>query len=251
MSESATLELHCKNRRSRYRHKLRTLSHTKLNSGEFGVLRDVSDNGAALQVLSRLLPEQIIRLQLDLANPRSRLEVDARVVWSDSLGQAGVVFVNIDSRSQRVLKEWLFTQVLSDAHRVIGDHASELLFSAPLRPTIHLQPDLSSGPSSAAPEVHLLWFNIPALRFSRYVDAIALLCAVLLFNLLVLFLTDMSPSWRLTMALVVCVTIAFAAMYWLIFAIWFGVTPGTRLAELASAEGGNWAPAEREIVRFR
>src|SRR5579862_9905527 len=251
MGQSAMLEVHSQNRRSRYRHRLRTLSHIKMDCCDFGILRDVSDNGAALQVLSRLPLDQIVHLQLELANPRLRFEVDARVVWSDSLGQAGLVFVNIDSRSQRVLKEGLFTQILSDAHRVIGDHASELLFSAPLRPTIHLQPALPSCPSSAAPEVHLLWFNIPALRFSRYVDAIALLCAVLLFNLLVLFLTDMSPSWRLTMALVVCVTIAFAAMYWLIFAIWFGVTPGTRLAELASAEGGNWAPAEREIVRFR
>jgi PilZ domain len=250
MGQSAMLELHSQNRRSRYRHRLRTLSHIKLDSCDFGILRDVSDNGAALQVLSRLPLDQIVHLQLELANPRLRFEVDARVVWSDSLGQAGLIFVNISSRSQRVLKEWLLTQILSDAHRVVGDHASELLFSAPVRPTIHLQHCVSSGlnPGSA---VHLLWFNISAVRFSRLIDATALLCAVLLFNLVVLFLTDILPSWWVAVTLLLCVTVAFVAMYWLVFAIWFGVTPGTRLAELASGGSTKWAPAEREVVRFR
>jgi len=250
MGRSPMLEVHSQNRRSGYRHKLRSLSHIKLDSGNFGILRDVSDRGATLQLLSRLAPDQIVHLQLELANPRLRFEVEARVVWSDSLAQAGLIFVNISSRSQRLLKEWLFTQILSDSHRVVGDHASELLFSAPLRPTIHLQPNASSRLSPATP-VRLLWFNLPALRFSRLVDATALMCAVLLFNLMVLFLTDMLPSWRVALALVLCVTVAFAAMYWLVFAIWFGVTPGTRLAELASAEVGKWVPREREIVRFR
>jgi hypothetical protein len=251
MGESATLELHSQNRRSRYRHKLRTLSHIQLDSGNYGVLRDVSETGAALQVLSRLPLGQIIHLQLELANPRLRFEVDACVVWCDSLGQAGLNFVNIGSHPLRGLKEWLFTQILSDAHRIVGDHASELLFSAPLRPAIQLQPNLSSRLSPSSPDVRLLWFDVPALRFSRLVDATALVCAVLLFNLLVLFLTDILPSWRVAVALILSVTVAFAAVYWFVFAIWFGVTPGKRLAELAGAELGKWAPSEREVVRFR
>jgi PilZ domain len=252
MDESATFALRSQNRRSRHRHKLRTLSHIKLDSSSGGILRDISERGAALQVLSRLPLDQVIHLQFDLANPRLRFEVEARVVWSDSLGQAGLVFVNLGSRSQRVLKEWLLTQILSDAHRIVGDHATELLFSPPSLPAIHLQPDLSSKLNSlGSASVHLLWFDVPALRFSRLVDATALLCSVLLFNLLVLFFTDMVPSWRLAVALIVCVTAAFTAMYWIVFAFWFGVTPGTRLAELACAEAAKLAPAEREIIRFR
>jgi len=253
MRRSATLELHSQNRRGRYRHRIRNLAYIKLDSSDRGILRDVSDCGIALQVLSRLPLDQLVHLHLELANPRLRFEVDARVVWSDSLGQAGLVFVNLGSRSQRMLKEWLFSQILSDAHRVVGDHASELLFSPNLRPAIRLQPDLSDTRSSSpSGSVRLLCFNVPALRFSRLVDATALLCAVLLFSLLVLFFTDILPPWPTTLAFIFAVTMVFAAVYWGVFAFWFGVTPGCRLAELASAEFCNSAtPGEREMSRFR
>jgi hypothetical protein len=215
-------------------------------------LRDISDKGIALQVLSRLPLDQVVHMEVELGSPRLRFEADARVLWADSLGQAGLVFVNIGPRSHRMLKQWLFTQVLSEAHRVAGDHASELLFSPVARPAISLQADLCSAlgtPKSAT--IRLLWFNVRALQFSRFVDGTVLLCAVLLFNLLVLFFTDTLPSWPLTLAFIFSVAAVFAAVYWAIFAFWFGVTPGARLAQLASAEISNLLSAEQEVFRFR
>jgi len=250
MGQSAKLQLRANNRRDRYRHKLRTLAHIKLDCTSSGILRDISERGVALQVLSRLPPNELVHLQVELGNPRVRFEADARVAWSDSLGQAGLLFVNLGSRSERMLKEWLFTQILSEAHRVAGDHASELLFSPAPRPAIQLDADLSSG-SPQAGSVQLFWFNVRALQFSRIVDGTALLCAVLLFSLLALFLTDTLPSWPITLVFILGVAAVFALVYWTVFAVWLGVTPGARLAQLASAELCSFAPTERELVRFR
>jgi hypothetical protein len=240
MASSSAAEPLPQNRRFRYRQKLRTLAHVKLDSENGGVLRDISENGMAVQVLSQLRPDQPVHVRLDLPNPRLRFEAEGRVAWSDSLGQAGLEFIDLAPRSRRLLKDWLFTQILADAHRALGDDAAELLFSSTSRPAIRLEETLPSFHprplNTESPSVRLLWFNVSALRFSRFVDGTALLCAVLLFSLLALFLTDILPSWPFAVAFVLGAATVFATLYWFVFAVWFGVTPGTRLAELAGAD---------------
>jgi hypothetical protein len=239
--------------RVHYRQKLRALAHIKLDSGNGGVVRDISESGMAVQLLSRLPSDEVVRFQLELPNPRLRFEAEGRVAWSDSLGQAGLVFVNASSRSRQLLKEWIFTQILADAHRVVGDTAAELLFSSVARPAIRLEPGRSRLPHSApSASVRLLWFDVGALRFSRLVDSTALLCAVLLFSLLALFLTDVFPPWPLTFAFMIAAAAVFALLYWAVFALWFGVTPGNRLAQLAAAESLKGAPRPTvRVPRFR
>jgi len=252
MGSSAMVGRSVGNRRV-YRRKLRSLAQVKLDSAN-GILRDVSDAGLAIQVLSPLVPGQPVHLGLDLPHPRLRFETEGRVLWSDSLGQAGILFVNLSSRSRRLLKEWLFTQILADAHRALGDDGSELLFSSTSRPAIRLAPSYCSQQlrSSEAQRVCLFWLNMSALRFSRFVDGTALLCAVLLFSLLVLFFTDSLPSWPLTGAFVLGAALVFSAVYWFVFAVWFGITPGSRLAELASSDAEKKpALVEVELTRFR
>lgn len=240
MASSSAVEPLPQNRRLRYRQKLRTLAHVKLDSENGGVLRDISESGMAVQVLSHLQPNQRALFRLDLPNPRLRIEVEGRVAWSDSLGQAGIVFVDLAPRSRRLLKDWLFTQILADAHRALGEDAGELLFSSAARPAIRLEETLPSfhpRPLNTESQcVRLLWLNVSARRFSKFVDGTALLCAVLLFSLLALFLTDVLPSWPFTAAFVVGAAAIFAAVYWFVFAVWFGITPGNRLAELANAD---------------
>jgi hypothetical protein len=231
------------------------LAHVKLDSVNGGVLRDISEAGVAVQVLSQLQPDQPVHLQLDLRNPRLRFEAEARVAWTDSLGQAGLEFLDPAPRTRRLLQEWLFTQLLADAHRAVGDDAAELLFSSTPRPAIRLEETLPSFHpvplKMESPSVRLLWFNISALRFSRFIDGTALLCAVLLFSLLTLFLTDILPSWPFAVAFVLSAAVVFATLYWLVFAAWFGVTPGSRLAELAGAEIARKAPHAGSRARFR
>jgi hypothetical protein len=256
MVSSATVEPLPQNRRLRYRQKLRTLAYIKLNSVNGGVVRDISETGIAVQLLTPLRTDDQVHVGLDLPSPRLRFEAEARVAWTDSLGQAGLQFSGLAPRSRRLLKEWLLTQILADAHRAIGDDAGELLFSSAARPAIRLQETLPSfHPAALNTEslsVRLLWFDISAPRFSHFVDATALLCAVLMFSVLALVLTDIFPSWPFAVAFVLGAAAVFAALYWFVFAVWFGVTPGNRLAELASAEPGMKAHRPKaERPRFR
>jgi hypothetical protein len=240
MASSAILESLPQNRRLRYRQRLRTLAYIKLDPGNGGVLRDISETGIAVQLLTPLRADEQVHVGLELPNPRLRFEAQARVAWSDSQGQAGLEFSDLAPRSRRLLKDWLFTQILADAHRAVGDDAGELLFSSAARPAIRLEETLPSFhpvPLNAeSPSVRLLWFSVSAPRFSRFVDGTALLCAVLLFSILALFFTDIFPSWPFAVAFVLGVAAVFVTLYWFVFAVWFGVTPGNRLAELASAE---------------
>lgn len=241
------------NRRFGYRHKLRSFAHVKLNSTNKGLLRDVSDTGIAIQVLSQLSPGEPIHIELDLPTPRLRFEAEGRVMWSDSLGQAGILFVNLSPRPRRLLKEWLFTQILANAHRALGDDGSELLFSSAFQPAIQLGPSYYARQLSIAevPSVRLLWLSVSALRFSRFVDGTVLVCAVLLFSLMVLYFTDVLPSWPFAVTFVLGAALIFATVYWFVFAIWFGITPGNRLAELATEVGKNAPLVETELARFR
>lgn len=256
MASSAIVGPVSENRRARHRQKLRALAYIKLDSANGGVVRDVSESGVAVQVLVPLRSNQSLRIQLDLPNPRLRFEAEGRVVWIDSLGQAGLEFVDLAPRAQRLLKDWLFTQILADAHRAVGDDAGELLFSSAARPPIRLDETLPSFHpvplTRESPSVRVLWFNVSALRFSRFVDATALLCAVLLFSLLALVLTDILPSWPFTVVFIVVAAVVFAGVYWFVFAFWFGITPGNRLAELAGAEiTNNSRRTKLQRARFR
>jgi len=233
------------NRRRHYRQKVRNLAYISWDSSSRGVLRDLSQSGAAVQVLGPLHLNQQMHLRLDLSNPRTRVEGQGRVVWTDSLGQAGLEFLDVPQRSHRLLKDWLLTQVLADAHRAAGDPAAGLLFSFTSRPTIRLEP------AKSQPHLQLLWFRVRADRFARFVDCVALLCAVLLFNVMALSMTDTLPSWPVAVALVLAVTTVFAGLYWFLFSKWFGITPGHRLAELASHERVSKKNRAEVRARFR
>ncbi|MGA8152203.1 MAG: PilZ domain-containing protein [Terriglobales bacterium] len=231
-------------RRRPYRQKVRNLAYISWDSENRGVLRDLSESGAAIQVLVPPRLNEQIRFRLDLSNPRARVEGDGRVAWTDSLGQAGMEFLDVPQRSRRLLKEWLLTQVLADAQRVAGDPAAGLLFSFTSRPAIRLEPAKSQR------RLPLLWFRVPVDRFARLVDCLALLCAVLLFNVMAITMTDTLPSWPIAVAVVFGVAAVFVALYWFLFSLWFGITPGHRLAELACHE--SVAKRKREVrARFR
>ena len=244
-AKTATLDAAPQDRRRHYRQKVRNLAYISLDSDNRGVLRDLSESGAALQVLVPLRLNQQIHFRLDLSNPRARVEGEGRVAWTDSLGSAGIEFFDVPQRSHRLLKEWLFTQVLADAHRAAGDPAAGLLFSFTSRPAIRLQPAKSQR------HLPLLWFRVPVDRFARLVDCLALLCAVLLFNVMALTMTDTLPSWPIAVALVLGITAVFAGLYWFLFSIWFGITPGHRLAELACHERAGKKSRAEVRARFR
>ncbi len=229
-AKTARLDTAPQGRRRHYRQKVRNLAYISLDSANRGVLRDLSESGAAVRVLVPLHPNQQLHFRLDLSTPRVRVEGEGRIAWTDALGQAGMEFLDVPQRSHRLLKDWLLTQVLADAHRAAGNPAAGLLFSFTSRPAIHLEA------AKAQRHLQLLWFRVRVDRFARLVDCLALLCAVLLFNVMALSMTDTFPSWPIAAALVLAVTAVFAGLYWFLFSMWFGITPGLRLAELACQE---------------
>src|SRR6202050_5456912 len=136
-----------RNRARPYRQKIRSLVHVNLDAASGAILRDLSEFGIAMQTVTPLTLDQQVRLRFELAAPHLRIEAAGRIAWADSFGQAGVQFVGLPERAQRLLKEWIFVQVLSNAYlfassesvAVEGNRAegaTELLFSTSPRPAI-------------------------------------------------------------------------------------------------------------------
>ena len=205
----------------------------------------------AIQAVAPLYVNQQVFLRFDLANPRSRLEATGRVAWADPVGQAGVEFLTLPPRSRRLLKEWIFIQLLASAEHSAGDaallstahsgqEAAELLFSSssaagdpsgiqkrPARDRVRQE---SSHPRS----LHLPWlpFAISAPALSRLVDGLVLLSAVLLFAVICMAMVGVVPAWPVALVMGVGVAAVFAALYRFLFLFWIGGTPGDWLAGL-------------------
>jgi hypothetical protein len=261
--------------RRRYRQKLKTLTYVNLDQANGGIIRDLNETGVAIQALAPLRTNQQIHLRFELLNPRVRVETAGRVAWANTIGQAGVEFVNLPQRSQRLLKEWIFTQLLATAHQVSwdsifihhkrGEEATELRFSAAARPVIRLKPEeisshalLDSKLQGDEKELRLeplrlSWcpFPISPRGLSRLVDGLILTSAIFLFSVVAVALTHTFPPWPIALGLGIGATGMFVTLYWLLFVVWIGVTPGTRMAQLAASDSQNGKHEEEDRPRFR
>ncbi|HLW88861.1 MAG TPA: PilZ domain-containing protein [Terriglobales bacterium] len=246
-ASTETAEPPAPGRRRHHRQKLRNLAYVNVDAANGGILLDIGESGMATRVLAPLIPDQPVHLRVDLADPRVHLEADGRVAWINSTGLAGIEFLDSSPRAARLLREWLFTQLLSDAHRLGGNAAGELQFSTASRPAIRLSPQ----PASAQKPLRLLWLPVSVPGFARLVDGLALLCAVLLFSVLALTLTDVLPTWPIAAALLFGVSGIFALLYGFLFSLWFKTTPGRRLAELAGRASAGRMSKKDDQARFR
>ncbi len=245
-------------RRRYYRQKVQNLAYVRLDQANGGIIRDLSESGIAIQAVAPLRVNQEVSLRFELLNPRARVEARGRVAWADPLGQAGMEFLDIAERSRHMLKDWIFTQLMATAqhaeraesifiHQKGTESATELTFSDEARPAIALQPDEED--SQASVQVLGSPFRISARGISRMVDSLVLLCAVLLFAIISLGMTNLFPTWPLAIALAVGITSMFAAVYWYLFAVCVGMTPGEHLARVAYGNVGG--AEEDELPRFR
>ena len=253
-------------RRHHYRHQIQSLAYVNLDQANGGIIRNLGDAGMAIQAVAPLYVNQQVFLRFDLANPRGRLEATGRVAWADPMGQAGVQFLALSQRSRRLLKEWIFIQLLASAQHssedptclygASGQEAAELLFSSKARPAIRLEtaPALSGeGSERQTRSVQLPWFPFPisAPALSRLVDGLILLSAVLLFALICMAMVGVVPPWPVALAMGLGVAAVFAALYRYLFLFWIGGTPGDWLAGLkADAFERNETRAE-DRPRFR
>jgi hypothetical protein len=254
--------------RRHYRQKIQNLAYVNLDHANGGIIRDLSEAGIAIQAVAPLRVNQPVHLRFELLSPRLRVETAGRVAWADSTGQAGVEFLAVPQRSQRLLKDWLFTHLLvaghhaaSDStliHRKRGEEATELLFSCAPRPAIRLDPEETSSPQLQDREgppgtLQLAWCPVPiSPRFLPWlVDGLILLSAVLLFCATSLAMTHVLPSWPVALVLALGIISMFTTLYWFLFVVWMGATPGTRLAQFAGSDSNGINSEEEDTPRFR
>src|SRR5260370_20233580 len=114
--EAVELEEAAGPRRRRYpRQTLRSLAYVKLDQGNGGLIRSLTESGMAIQAVGRLQPGQEIDVRFDLISPRVRVDARGRVAWADSNGQGGIQFLGVTSRIQSALRDWLLIQMLAGA----------------------------------------------------------------------------------------------------------------------------------------
>jgi hypothetical protein len=251
-------------RRLHYRQKLPTLVYVNLNHSNGGIIRDLSEAGAAIQAVSPLRVDQPVHLRFELLHPRVRVETEGRVAWADARGQGGVEFRNLAERARRLIKRWIFTQLLARAEQahanadlvlsMPGEEPKALQFSASPRAAIRLQPaaaSISRDSGDRAAKLQLPWcpFPISPDIFSRSVDGLILLAAVLLFSVLAVLITETVPLWPVAVFLLLVAASLFAGAYWFLFAVWMKETPGAWLARKARAEMEEMSEGDRP--RFR
>ena len=105
-------------RRRAIRQKLNTPVYASFKGPQTGMVVDLSElldlheDGFAVQTAEALEVNRAVALCLDLPETRSFLHGSGQVIWSDAAGRAGIRFSGISDSSRRILKEWLFANLL-------------------------------------------------------------------------------------------------------------------------------------------
>jgi hypothetical protein len=234
-------------RRQHPRITLRSLAYVKLDQGNGGIIRDLTESGMAIQAVGPLEQGRDVILRFDLTSPRVRIETHGRVSWADPDGQGGIEFSGLPQRMRQALRDWILTQMLSAAaisgrDTIFANTQTHLAMSTVVRPPIVLPPAEMHPPA-------ISWgvFSFSQRSFSIFVDSLVLTCATLLFLVSALAFMGGFPAWPLSMALLITSTTIFIAVYQLLFSELFcGATPGRRLAALATHP-----PPDHSRQRFR
>jgi hypothetical protein len=105
-------------RRRSVRQKLHTPVYASFNGPETGMVVDLSElldlheDGFAVQTSQRLETNRAVNLCLDLPETKSYIHSSGVVMWSDEAGRGGIQFSGLSESSRRILKEWLFANLL-------------------------------------------------------------------------------------------------------------------------------------------
>jgi hypothetical protein len=257
-------------RRRLYRHPIGLLTYVRLDHANGGIIRNLSSGGLAIQAVGRLHAGQVVHLRFDLLRPKIRIEATAEVTWADASGQAGVRFIDLAPRSQRLLKDWILTDLLAAASHLAparapilaGSEAAAALTmsAAPVRPillassaAVPAAPDLAAQDSAPAEmPVRLSWWpaDVSPTTLARFIDCLIVVSAVLLFSVVSVATVGAFPSWIVASVLGAGAALVFGVVYCCLFQTLTGKTLGRRLAQLA-AEDMHWADKPDDGPRFR
>lgn len=259
----------CVRNRSHYRHAIISLAYVRLDHGNGGIIRNISESGIAIQAVGRLHKDQLVHLRFDLLKPKIRIDITGQVAWADSTGQAGLQFVDVPPRMQRQLRDWIFSDLLAIATE-FGPTRSPIFgrdpedeFDAPkisgiLPPNIGLPPDPQSDielPPAAQPEMPMRfgWWpgDIYPSTLGRLIDSLVVFSAVLLFAVVAVEMIGIFPTALAATGMGVGLALILGAVYHVLFKYLLGSTLGRHLAKVA-AEDVSWVqPSDEHVTRFR
>src|ERR1700751_16279 len=151
-----------------YRHPINSLVYVSLDEGNGGIIRNLSQGGAAIQAGGPLQVKQNVRMRFDLMNPRARIDVRAEVAWANSSGQAGLRFLEVPPQVKSQLNDWIFATLLRGIEQTSPvltrpEESDDLILSPLGIPTIRL-PRTDVRPPVAeqsAQTVSLAWWPWP------------------------------------------------------------------------------------------
>ena len=107
-----------KDRRRSVRQKLHSPVYASFNRPQTGIvvdlseLLDLNEGGFAVQTGEPMEVNRAVTLCLELPETKSYVHGTGQVIWSDDTGRGGIRFSALPENSQRVLKEWLFANLL-------------------------------------------------------------------------------------------------------------------------------------------
>lgn len=135
-------------RRRRIRHRLHTPVYASFNGPNTGMVLDLSElldlheDGFAVQTSPRLEVDRALNLSLDLPETKAYIHGAGHVVWSDSAGRGGIRFSGLPDQSRRLLKEWLFVNLLIACtnHAARSEQVARRVETKPAEPRPLLEP---------------------------------------------------------------------------------------------------------------
>ena len=246
--------------RLHYRHPIQSLIYVRLDEGNGGIIRNLSQDGVAIQAVGALHVGGRLRVRFDLLNPRMRFDVQAEVSWADPYGQAGLHFLDLNPHSNRQLNDWIFLNLLRSlehASPVLANGlADDLILSGsplPAIPLAHTKRRDAMVQPKTAESFRLSWWPHPlsVQSLARFMDGIILFSAVLSFFCIFLAVTQTLPAWPIAIALAAGVGGFFTALYWCLCS-WLGCgTVGVQLARSATRENASESNSRDGESRFR
>jgi len=246
------------NRRLHYRHQIQSLVYVNMEQGNGAIIRNLSQDGAAIQAVAPLQRDQVLRVRFDLLSPKTRVDVNAQVTWCNQAGQAGLRFIDMASQMRRQLNDWIFFNILRRIEQLFPAmlwprEGADLVLSTLGRSPIRLP---NTAPAASVPSLAVSLWNfwkqpLSARAVARLMDALVLFSAVMMFLFFFLMVAQSLPSWPITVGLAIGVCGFFAALYHYLFAAVGCGTAGIRWAKLAIEEDQSATLVNESETRFR
>ena len=272
--------------RAQHRHELRTLTYVTLDQANAGVVRNLTNRGIGVQVVTAVRPKQQLRVRFDLRYPRLPIETRAEVVWATFSGQCGIRFLEMPPVLAQQINEWIFGNLLEGISLHI-EH-SESIFAASRTRVSEVSETPTSKPESAEPQADdglmvsetpvkvialpipwdlpepevleevavpvpepdstaLDWLTQPLTGRTLAWTVDGLVVVAALLLFVLVFLSVTREAPKWPLAMVAGASLTMAAMYWGFFRVMAGASLGVKLARIAEMDSET-DPSE---TRFR